>query len=100
VEYSWSSEEDFPLDVAGAIQENIILWSQTALGVDVDLICQKMFRPVYDAPGTGFAAIKVAAATDLTPPAIEIYQSENIQIGEVEMAVLDRTRIAVQELVG
>jgi uncharacterized phage protein gp47/JayE len=98
VDYSRNSEEDLPLDVVSAIQENIIKWGQTALNVGVDLIYQKMFRPVYDVQGIGFAAIKVAVTTDLTPPDDDDYQSENVEISEVEMAVLDKNRITVQEL--
>jgi uncharacterized phage protein gp47/JayE len=98
VDYSRNSEEDLPLDAVNAIQENIIAWSLTALNVGVDLIYQKMFRPVYDVRGIGFAAIKVAATTDLTPPAVDDYQSGNVEIGEVEIAIIDKTRIAVQEL--
>jgi uncharacterized phage protein gp47/JayE len=98
VDYSRNSEEDLPMDVVSAIQENIITWSQTALNVGVDLIYQKMFRPVYDVRGIGFAAIKVAVATDLTPPSEEDYQSKNVEISEVEIAALDKTRITVREL--
>jgi hypothetical protein len=98
VDYSRNAEEDLPLGVVSAIQENIIAWGQAALNVGVDLIYQKMFRPVYDVQGIGFAAIKVAVTTDLTPPADADYSSENIEITEVEIAVLDKTRIAVQEL--
>jgi 5-methylthioribose kinase len=58
-----------------------------------------MFRPVYDVHGIGFAAIKVAVTTNLNPPAAGDYHSGNIIINEVEIAVLDKNRIAVQELV-
>jgi len=98
VNYSRNAEEDIPLDVVSAIQDNIIEWSHNAINVGVDLIYQKMFRPVYDVPGIGFADIKVAVTTDLTAPLPEVYQSGNIEIGEVEIAVLDKSRIAVQEL--
>jgi uncharacterized phage protein gp47/JayE len=98
VDYTRNSEEDLPLDVATAIQENIIAWGHTAINVGVDLIYQKMFRPVYDVQGIGFAVIKVAVTTDLTPPADSDYQSENVEISEVEIAVLDKIRITVQEL--
>jgi uncharacterized phage protein gp47/JayE len=98
VDYSRNSEEDLPLDVVSAIQDNIIAWSHTALNVGVDLIYQKMFRPVYDVQGIGFTAIKVAVTTDLTPPAADEYRSENVEISEVEIAVLDRTRIIVREI--
>jgi uncharacterized phage protein gp47/JayE len=100
VDYSRNSEEDLPLDVVSAIQDNIITWGQTALNVGVDLIYQKMFRPVYNVRGIGFAAIKVAAVSDLTPPDDADYQSANIEISEVEIAVLDKARITVQELDG
>jgi uncharacterized phage protein gp47/JayE len=99
VDYARNAEEDLPLDVASAMQANIIAWSQSALNVGVDLIYQKMFRSVYDVQGIGFAAIKVAVTKDLTPPALAEYRSENVTISEVEIAVLDKTRISVQELV-
>ncbi|MDR1903753.1 MAG: DUF276 domain-containing protein [Treponema sp.] len=98
VDYSRNSEEAIPLNVVSAIQENIISWGHTVLNVGVDLIYQKMFRPVYDVQGIGFASIKVAVTTDLTPPAVNDYHSENVEISEVEIAVLDKARIIVQEL--
>jgi uncharacterized phage protein gp47/JayE len=99
VDYSRNTEEDLPLDVTSAIQDNIIAWGQTALNVGVDLIYQKMFRPVYDVQGIGFAAIKVAVTSDLTPPAVNDFMGANVEIHEAEIAVLDKTRINVQELV-
>jgi uncharacterized phage protein gp47/JayE len=98
VDYSRNSEEAIPINVVSAIQENIISWSHTALNVGVDLIYQKMFRPVYDVQGIGFASIKIAVTTDLTPPSVSDYHSENVEISEVEIAVLDKARIIVQEL--
>jgi uncharacterized phage protein gp47/JayE len=98
VDYTQNPEEDLPLDIATAIQENIIAWGHTAINVGVDIIYQKMFRPVYDVQGIGFAIIKVAVTTDLIPPDSSDYLSENVNIGEVEIAVLDKSRITVQEL--
>jgi uncharacterized phage protein gp47/JayE len=98
IDYSRNTEEDLPLDVVSAIQENITAWCQTALNVGADLIYQKMFRPVYDVAGIGFAAIKVAVSSDLTPPEEGAYRSENIEINEVEIAILDKTRITVTEI--
>jgi hypothetical protein len=46
----------------------------------------------------GFVVITVAVTTDVTPPAAEDYRSENVPIGEVEIAALDNTRITVREL--
>jgi uncharacterized phage protein gp47/JayE len=99
IDYSRNSEEDLPIDVINAIQENVIAWGLAALNVGIDFIYQKMFRPVYDVPGIGFAAVKVAVTKDLTPPPAEDYSSENVEVGEVEIAVLDKTRINVRELV-
>jgi uncharacterized phage protein gp47/JayE len=99
VDYSRNTDEDLPIDVVSAIQDNIISWSRGALNVGIDLIYQKMFRPLYDVQGIGFAAIKVAVTTGLTPPSPEDYRSENIPVNEVEITVLDRARIIVQELV-
>jgi hypothetical protein len=98
VDFSRNAEEDLPMNVLGAIQDNIIAWSHTALNVGVDLIYQKMFRPVYDAPGIAFADIKVAVTVDLNPPVADAYRSGNVAIGEVEIAILDRTRIVAREL--
>jgi uncharacterized phage protein gp47/JayE len=98
VNYSRNSEEDLPMGVVSAIQDNIMIWSHTALNVGVDFIYQKMFRPVYDVQGIAFADIKVAVTDGLTNPVEDDYRSENITISEVEIAVLDRTRIIVQEL--
>jgi hypothetical protein len=53
---------------------------------------------VYDVQGIAFAAIKVAVTVDLNPPVADAYRSENVVISEVEIAILDRTRIIVQEL--
>ena len=98
VGYSRNGEEDLPMDIVSAIQDNIIEWSQAAINVGVDLIYQKIFRPVYNASGIGYAEIKVAATEDLTPPAPEEYLSENIEISEVDIAVFDKSRITVQEI--
>jgi len=98
IEYSRNYEEELPLDLVSAIQNNIIAWGQNALGVGVDLIFQRIFRPVYDVKGIGFANIKIAVTTDLTPPAPEQYVSENVEINEVEIAVIDNSRITVLEI--
>jgi hypothetical protein len=86
------------MDVIAAIQENITNWGQTAINVGVDFIYQKLFRPVYNVPGIGYADIKVAVTDDLTTPLEDAYVSDNITIEEVEIAVIDKSRIVVQEI--
>jgi len=97
IEYTRNLEEDLPMDIVSAIQNNILSWGNNALGVGVDLIFQRMFRPVFDVSGIGFVDIKVAVTEDLIPPAAEDYKSENIEISEVEIAVIDKSRIFVSE---
>jgi len=97
IEYTRNLEEELPMDIVSTIQNNIITWGDNALGVGVDLIFQRMFRPVFDVSGIGFVNIKVAVTENLTPPAAEDYKSENIEISEVEIAVIDKSRIFVSE---
>jgi uncharacterized phage protein gp47/JayE len=99
IDYIKNHEEELPRDVIGTIQNNIVAWSLTAINVGVDLIFQRLFRPVvYDMPGIGYANIRLAATLDLTPPATSDYASENIVIGETEIAVIDTSRILVREM--
>jgi uncharacterized phage protein gp47/JayE len=91
-------EETFASNWIDQITDNIEDWASASLGVAVDLIYQKLFRPVYDVQGVGFADIKVAVTNDLVPPATEAYQSANIIIGEVEIGLVDRIRITITEL--
>jgi uncharacterized phage protein gp47/JayE len=99
IEYLRNLEEDLPLDVVSAIEDNIMSWGNKTINVGVDLIYQKMFRPVYDVQGISFASIKVAVTTDLIAPSESNYRSENIEIKDTEIALLDKTRIDVKELV-
>ena len=98
IKFQKNPEEELPQDVASTIQKNIIAWGATALNVGTDLIFQRIFRSVFDVHGIGYAVISVAATEDLTPPEPDAYLSQNITIGETEMAILDSSRITVQEL--
>jgi len=91
-------EELFPINGNDLIKDNIVTWSKNNLGVGVDLIYQRLGIPVYTVSGIANADIKVARTTNLNPPAEEEYKSENIEIGEVEIAVFDRGRIFVEEI--
>ena len=90
-------EEEFPAGGAAAIKSNIVSWGAENLGVAVDLIFQRLAIPVYEVPGIAHAEIKVAATLDPdTPPDASEYASANIAVGEVEIAVLDESRISVE----
>jgi uncharacterized phage protein gp47/JayE len=99
IEFSKNSEEVFTVDAIEAMKDNIDEWAAKNQGVGTDLIYQKLYRPVYDVPGIATADIKVAVTSDLIPPSEEAYNSANIAIEEVEIAIIDKDRIAVEEVV-
>lgn len=91
------SEEEFPDGGINAVKSNIVDWGAENLGVGVDLIFQRLNIPVYQVQGIASADIKVAVTADPdTPPAAEDYEAANIEIGEVEIAVIDEGRISVE----
>ncbi|GHV79115.1 hypothetical protein AGMMS49944_09060 [Spirochaetia bacterium] len=97
---STNHEEQLSDNWTTEIKDNIVDWSKNNINVATDLIYQKLFRPVYDVKGIGFADIKVAVTDDLVHPGSGAYVSENIEIQEVEIALIDQSRIDITELVG
>jgi uncharacterized phage protein gp47/JayE len=93
-----NTEEDLPLNVVEAVQNSIMGWSASNMNVGVDLIYQKLFRPIYDILGIGYVEISLAVTDDLMAPGDADYHSENIQIGEVEIAAIDPSRIFVTRM--
>jgi hypothetical protein len=93
-----SSEETFPTNGIEMLKENIDAWGAANQNVGVDLIYQKMNRPIYDVPGIGFADIKIAITDDLAPPAAGDYTSENAVMNERQIALVDKTRVLIEEL--
>ncbi|MDR2150139.1 MAG: DUF276 domain-containing protein [Spirochaetaceae bacterium] len=98
IKWGRNLEEDLPLDIAQSIKDSIMAWTVKHISVGVDFIRQKLFRPVYDINGIGFVDIKIASTENLTPPDENVYGEENINISEVEIALLDSSRISVAEL--
>jgi uncharacterized phage protein gp47/JayE len=96
---SLHSEEQFPVNGNDLIKDNIIAWAAKNMDVGIDLIYQRLSIPIYSVQGIGNAIIKVAKTTDLAPPNENEYHEANIAIGEVEIAVFDRGRIEVEEIV-
>jgi uncharacterized phage protein gp47/JayE len=96
---SRNGEESLDPNWITQLQENITSWASSNLGVAVDFMYQKLFRPIYDVRGIGLADIKVAVTDNLTPPPASAYHAENIEIGEVEIGIIDRSRITVTETV-
>jgi uncharacterized phage protein gp47/JayE len=99
ISYSKNPEESFPINGVELMKDNIDTWGADNQDVGIDFIFQKLTRPIYDVPGIGFADIKVAVTDDTTPPADNAYTATNITINERQIALVDKTRITVSELV-
>jgi uncharacterized phage protein gp47/JayE len=99
IAYSKNPEESFPINGVELMKNNIDAWGANNQDVGVDFIFQKLTRPIYDVPGIGFADIKVAVTDDTIPPEEGDYSSTNITINERQIALVDKTRITVSELV-
>jgi uncharacterized phage protein gp47/JayE len=99
IAYEKNQEEAFPVHGVEMVKDNIAIWGVTNIDVGVDFIFQRLNRPIYEVPGIGYADIKVASTTDLTPPDDEDYTAANIIVDKREIAVIDRSRIDVRELV-
>jgi len=95
---SKNNEEQFPINGNDLIKDKIVSWSKKNHGVGVDLIYQRLGIPIYSVSGIAKTKIEVARTTNLNPPEEEEYKSENIEIGEVEIAVFDRGRIFIEEI--
>jgi uncharacterized phage protein gp47/JayE len=100
IAYQKNAEEEFPENGVELIKDNIDEWGAANREVGIDLIYQKLNRPVYDVPGIGFTDIKAAVTDDLTPPDASAYASQNVTINDRQIGLIDKARIEVQELLG
>jgi uncharacterized phage protein gp47/JayE len=98
IAYSKNPEESFPANGVELLKDNIDNWGASNQDVGIDFIYQKLNRPVYDVPGIDFADIKAAVTDDLTPPSSGAYAAQNVVINERQIALIDKTRIDIQEL--
>jgi len=91
-------EETFPANGIELIKNNIDTWAAEEQGVGVDIIYQKLNKPIYEVPGIKTADIKIAVTDTLTPPEEEEYASANIDITERQIALFDKSRIIISEI--
>jgi uncharacterized phage protein gp47/JayE len=95
-----TGEERFPLNGLDAVKDRIAAWAEGNGGVGIDVFYQRFCAAIYQVPGIAEAVIKIARTTDPSaPPEDSEYQEANIGIGEVEIAVFDRSRIFAEVLV-
>jgi hypothetical protein len=99
IAYSLNTEESFPINGIEMIKDSIDTWGAANQDVGVDFIFQKLNRPIYDVPGIAFADIKIAVTDDPDPPEDDAYEAANVVITERQIALIDKTRISVGELV-
>jgi hypothetical protein len=89
------SEESFPVDGVEQIKSNIIRWSNENLLIGTDVLYQRFNMPIYQVAGVATADIKIAVTDDLTPPSQSAYSNANIAISNLEIALVDISRIEV-----
>jgi uncharacterized phage protein gp47/JayE len=94
-----NGEEQFPINGHDLIKDNIVTWVAKNMGVGVNFIYQRLNIPIYAVSGISNAHIRIARTTNLIPPSDPDYSATNISIGEVEIAVFDRGKITVEEVV-
>ena len=97
IKYTLNPEEIAPIDIVSAIKEKIISWAKDNMEVGDDVIYQKLFKPIYSMDGIALVDIKLASTSDLNPPDPSEYETENISIGQVEIAIFDPSLINVEE---
>ena len=90
-------EEPFPIHGMEMIKDEIVEWGTKNLNVGIDLIYQRLNKPIYSVEGIGLVTITVASTLDLVPPHDDEYESENVIVDKREIALLDRSRIDVRE---
>ena len=98
IAYEKNPEEPFPLNGEEMIKDRIDEWGIKNQGVGVDLFFQKLNTPIYGVPGIGWADYLVAVTDDLNPPAQGEYAAGNVGINERQIAVIDKTRISIEEI--
>ena len=98
ISYVLNPEEVFPINGVELIGENVEAWGTVNLSVGIDLIFQRLHRPIYNVNGISFAQILVAATYELEPPQNEDYVEANIAINKRQIGIIDRSRIIIREL--
>lgn len=97
IDYSLNTEEGFPVDGETQIKEKIVEWAESNLTIGDDVIYQRLSIPVYEVPGIGTIAIRLATSTTPGGPPGS-YSAANVVIASDELSVWDETRITVTEV--
>jgi hypothetical protein len=90
-------EEDFPNNGIELMKDRIIDWSVKNLWIGRNLKYQKLLTPIHSVPGTGRAKVLITATGTIDTPDESEYAMQNIVVDEREIAIIDKTRIAIEE---
>ena len=99
ITFEKNPEETFPVNGIELLKRNIDVWGAENQKVGVDFIYQNLYKPIYSVSGIRKAQILVAVTDDLESPGDGEYEEANIEIDERQIAIVDRTRIAIEEVV-
>ena len=87
-------EETFPTNGTEAVKDAIIDFGEEEYQVDVDVIRERVYQPIFSVEGIRSAVIKLAtSATEVGPPGT--YQEVDIEIGAREIASIAKDRMIV-----
>jgi len=90
-------EIDFPRNGAELMKDYVAAWGKTKLGVGRKFFYQRLLAPCQSVPGVGRVKVLAAVTENLDPPNAGEYAMQNIAVSEREIAVIDKSRIAVEE---
>jgi uncharacterized phage protein gp47/JayE len=92
------TEEEFPVNGAELIKEDILTYSQSIQKVGVDVIQQRYMAPIYQTPGVGTVVLTMAARTDDLTPAPGEYNTLDKPVSFSQIAQFSTTRMEVTVL--
>jgi uncharacterized phage protein gp47/JayE len=94
IELNLYDEEVFPLDGESQVAAAVLAYGES-LDINNDVIRQRLYAPVFSVPGIGEAMITIGADEDPEPETPPAPAEQNIEVGRVQIAVFDLSRITV-----
>ena len=92
-----SSEEDFPRNGIELMKDNIVKWGLRNLRIGRAFKYQRLHDSIHAVSGILHARVEVTATDTLQPPEESTYAIQNIKMNERQIALIDKTRIKIDE---
>jgi uncharacterized phage protein gp47/JayE len=87
-------EEIFPTNGTDKIKDSIVVFSDTEYDIGIDVLRQRLYKPVFETSGISSATIKLGTSLDPgTPPGS--YTEVDISINSREIASIDKARMTI-----